>query len=62
MDRMPAVPEIGGVPAGPSQANDYDSFTESYAAANETGSWNGCPGFHRASAQPGRLVPGSQQG
>ena len=34
---MSTVPEDGALPTGPSRVNDYDSFAEAYAAANETG-------------------------
>ena len=36
MDRMSTAPEDGALPTGPSRVNDYDSFAEAYAAANET--------------------------
>jgi hypothetical protein len=36
MERMPTVPEGGALPFFPSQANDYDSIAEAYAALNET--------------------------
>ena len=40
MDRVPAAPDNGALPADPSRVNDYDGFAEAYAAENEASIWN----------------------